>query len=120
MPAPFPHSCTITRSTFTGSEAAGEGPSTIRVYPGAGEDGRCNFTESAQAVRREMGGDVDPAGKGVLTLSKAPSFLADSENDEVDVTANGRTYSGCGILGVSYNRRRIVLVLDLEKRPALA
>ena len=122
MPAPFPHTCTISRPNPDDSrpingesgQPVGEAPAPLLLYRG-----RCHFDEAAQTVKRQMGGDVDVEGKAVLVLPKT-AVLLDQDTDEVSVSANGYRYSGAGILRVSYNRRRIVLVLDLQQRPTLA
>ena len=122
MPAPFPHTCTISRPNPNDSrpvdlesgQPIGAAPAPLQVY-----HGRCFFDESVQAVRREMGGDTDVEGKAVLTLPKTAT-LFDQDVDTVSVSAGGYSYSGCTLVNVSYNRRRIVLVLDLQNRPTLA
>ena len=122
MPAPFPHHCTITAPNpldmrevdEESGQPLGAPPAPVAVY-----DGRCFFDDSAQSVRREMGGDVDVEGKAVLVLPKAAA-LFDQDTNEVRVAANGYLYSSLTIIKASYNRRRTVLVVDLSQRPALA
>ena len=122
MPAPFPHQCSITEPNpvdprpidSESGQPVGAPPAPVAVYAG-----RCFFDASVQRVRREMGGDVDLAGKAVLTLPKVAA-LFDQDTSAVSVTANGYQYSGLTIAKVSYNRRRTVLVVDLNTRPTLA
>ena len=122
MPAPFPHSCTVTRPPTVdprpideeSGQPVGEAPDPVVVY-----SGRCFFDESAQSVKREMGGDVAVEGKAVLVLPKAAA-LFDHDTDVITVTANGYTYSGLSLIKTSYTRRRTVLVIDLKNRPVPA